>query len=70
MCVKHFSGFTEALGSKGDLKEKLVFTEVKDRGKTLSVLELAVDSVNFVLCNYLDYFPCSLIKAQKRYFDF
>ena len=40
------------------------------KGKTLSVLKLAGESVNFGLCNYLDYFPCPLIKAQKIYFDF
>ena len=29
-----------------------------------------MDSVNFGLCNYLDYFACPLIIAQKIYFDF
>ena len=38
--------------------------------KTLSILKLAVDSVNFGLCNYLDYFACSLLIAKNIYFDF
>ena len=54
------------------MKENLVFAQVKDNlpelagGKTLRVLKLAVDSVNFGLCNYLDYFACPLI-IQKKY---
>ena len=54
-------------------EEYLVFAEVKGnlpelscRGKTLRVLKLTVDSVNFGLCNYLDYFACPLM-IQKKY---
>ena len=39
------------------------------RGKTLSVLKLAVDSVNFGLCKYIDYFACPLPIAKNIYFD-
>ena len=35
-------------------------------GKILSVLKLAVDSVNFELCNYLDNFACPLL-IEKKY---
>ena len=35
------------------------------RGKTLSVLKLAVDSVNFALCNQYDNFACPLLVAKK-----
>ena len=37
------------------------------RGKTLSALKLAMDSVNFGLCNYPDYFACRLLIAKKIY---
>ena len=38
------------------------------RGKTLSALKLAMDSVNFGLCNYPDYFACRLLIAKNIYF--
>ena len=37
------------------------------RGKTPSVLKLAVDNVNLGLCDSRDYFACALVKAQKYY---
>ena len=55
------------------MKENVVFAEVNKnlpelagkKGKTLSVLKLAVNSVNFGLWNYLDYFACNLLIARK-----
>ena len=50
-------------------EEYLVFAEVKENlpGENPKSFKI---SVNFGLCNYLDYFACPLIIAQKIYFDF
>ena len=40
------------------------------KGETLSVLKLAVHSVNFGLCNYLDNFACPLLIGKKYILTF
>ena len=65
---------SEFLGlSKWDSKKKFSICWGKQelartcRGKTLSALKLAMDSVNFGLCNYPDYFACRLLIAKNIY---